>query len=322
MRFRVSFCCLLVIANLSVAQNSPVFSNFMFVKPLSNPASVGSEDMLVFSALYRAQWVGIKGAPSVQAFSVHSPLTVLNSSAGVYATNEMQGEERVTRVILSYAYRYSLKKGSLAFGISGGVMQRAINGGKLRAPEGNYESSFNHNDDFIPASLSSGITGDLNLGVYFQTKKTYIGLSAINLIESSVTLQGQVQKSELKNPRYYSVAAGYRFKVGKKLYLLPNVSIHSDFVNVQPEVNVILQYKDNIYGGISFRGIAPDSKDALILMLGFKILKNLRVGYSYDFAMSSVNNATTGSHEVYVQYGIKIKDIINPGKVIYNPRFL
>ncbi len=295
----------------------------MFLKPLNNPASVGSEDMLVFSALYRAQWVGIKGAPSAQAFSVHSPLTVLNLSAGAHVTNEMQGEERVTSVMLSCAYRLSFKKASLSFGLGGGIMQRAVDGSKLISPEGNYgASAVNHNDDFIPGSLSSGITGDLNAGVYFQTKKTYAGLSATNLIENSVKLQGQGQVSELKNPRRFTVIAGHSFRVGKKLYILPNVSIHTDFVNVQPEINAILQFKDNIYGGVSFRGSAPDSKDALVLMLGVKILKNLRVGYSYDFSLSSLNNANNGSHEVYVQYGIKIKDLAAPGKVIYNPRFL
>jgi type IX secretion system PorP/SprF family membrane protein len=225
--------------------------------------------------------------------------------------------------MISYAYRHSFKKASLSFGLGGGIMQRAVDGSKLVSPEGNYEPGvINHEDDFIPASLSSGITGDLNAGIFFQTKKAYAGISAANLIESSIKLQGQRQESELKNPRHYTAIAGYSFRISKKLYLIPNVSVHTDFVNVQPEVNAILQFKDNIYGGVSFRGSAPDAKDALVLMLGFKILKNLRVGYSYDFSLSALNAANNGSHEVYVQYGIKIKDLVTPGKIIYNPRFL
>jgi type IX secretion system PorP/SprF family membrane protein len=234
----------------------------------------------------------------------------------------MQGEERVTSFMLSYAYRYSFKKGSVAFGISGGIIQKAVDGSKLRSPEGVYGSTVEHNDDFIPGQLSSGFTGDMNAGIYFQTKKMYAGISVNNLVESAVKLQGQGQQSDLKNPRFYTIIAGYKLKVGKKLSLIPNVCVRTDFVNVQPEFNTILQYKDNIYGGASFRGIMPDSKDALILMFGFKILKNLRLGYSYDFSLSSLNNSNSGSHEVYVQYGIRIKDLVNPGKVIYNPRFL
>ncbi len=294
----------------------------MFLKQVYNPASVGSEEMLDFLALYRSQWVGINGNPSVQAFSIHSPLTILNSSAGIFATNEMQGEERVTSVMLSYAYRYPFKKGSIAFGISGGIMQRAIDGSKLRSPGGNYAHGINHEDPLIPDNLSSGITGDVNLGVYFQTKKMYAGISANNLFESKIKLQVGTLESELKNPRYYTAVAGYRVKVGRKLYLIPNVSIKTDFINIQPELNSILQYKDNIYGGASFRGFAPDLKDAFVLMMGFKIFKNLRAGYSYEFSLSALNNANSGSHEVYIRYSIRIKDLLSPGKIIYNPRNL
>jgi hypothetical protein len=73
---------------------------------------------------------------------------------------------------------------------------------------------------------------------------------------------------------------------------------------------------------MSFRGFAPDLKDAVVLMAGFKIFKHLRLGYSYDIALSSLNDVSTGSHEVYVRYTINIKDLVNPGKIIYNPRNL
>lgn len=323
-RFCLFFLSLVLVANSSYSQNAPVFSNFMFMKPLGNPASVGSEGMLVFSALYRAQWVGIRGAPSVQAFTVHSPLTVLNSCAGIIATNEIQGEERVTSVMLTYAYRHAFRKGSLAFGISGGIIQRAIDGRKLRAPEGIYEppAGVDHNDAFIPDKLTSGITGEVNAGIFFQTKKMYSGISVANLIESRVELQGQGQATVLRNPRYLTLLAGYRIKASKKLYFLPNVSLKTDFINVQPELNAIFQYKDNIYAGASLRGLAPGLKDAFILMFGFKIFRNLRIGYSYDFSLSQLNLVNSGSHEIYLQYGIRIKDLTRPGKVIYNPRFL
>lgn len=288
-----------------------------------NPASVGSEESLDIAALYLTQWVGINGNPTAQALSIQSPLNVLNSSAGIFVVNEMQGAERYTAVMLSYAYRHSFKKSSLAGGISAGVFQRAIDGAKLRSPEGNYEAGgINHEDDFIPDKLTSAIAADFNAGIYFNTRKLYVGVSANNLLESNTKLRVQSAESEIKNPRYYTAVAGYRFKVGKKLNLISNVSLRTDFINTQAEINAILQYKDNIYGGMSFRGFAPDIKDAIVLMAGFKIFKNLKAGYSYDISLSSLNEVNSGSHEVYVRYSVSIKDLVNPGKVIYNPRFL
>lgn len=307
---------------VSVAQNSPVFSHFMFFKQLKNPASVGSENALDIAALYRAQWVGVKGNPSAQALSVQSPLNVLNSSAGIFIVNEMQGEERVTSAMLTYAYRHSFKKVNLAGGLSAGILQRAIDGSKLISPEGNYESGINHGDDFIPDKLASGISFDLNAGIYLNTKKMFAGISVNNIMESRSSLEWQNLKSEIRNPRYYTAMAGYRIKVGKKLNLLPSVSVETDFINTQAEFNTILQYKDNIYGGMSFRGFAPDLKDAVVLMAGFRIFKNLKAGYSYDVSLSSLNEANSGSHEVYLRYTINIKELVNPGKIIYSPRFL
>lgn len=305
------------------AQNSPVLSHFMFFKQQANPASVGSEDALDVAAVYRAQWVGINGNPTVQALSVQSPLNVLNSSVGLFIINEMQGEERYTSAMLSYAYRHSFKKISLAGGVSAGIFQRAIDGSKLRSPEGNYEAGrIDHEDDFIPDKLTSAIAADLNVGIYLSTRKLYAGISANNVLESNVKLQGQGVQTEVENPRYYTAVAGYRIKVGKKLNLIPNVSLRTDFINTQAEINTILQYKDNIYGGMSFRGFAPDLKDAVVLMAGFKIFKNFRVGYSYDIALSSLNEVNSGSHEVYLRYAINIKELVNPGKIIYNPRNL
>lgn len=310
------------ICAFSFAQNSPVFSHFMFFKQPLNPASVGSEESLDIAALYRAQWVGVNGNPTAQVLSVQSPLTVLNSSAGIFIMNEMQGAERYTAAMFSYAYRHSFKKASLAGGVSAGIFQRAIDGTKLRSPDGDYEAGIDHGDDFIPNKLSSGIAADFNVGIYFNTRKMYLGVSANNVLESGVKLQGQGMQSEVENPRYYTALAGYRFKLGKKLNLIPNVSLRTDFINTQAEINTILQYKDNIYGGMSFRGFAPDLKDAVVLMAGFKIFKNLKAGYSYDISLSSLNEVNSGSHEVYVRYSISIKELVNAGKVIYNPRFL
>ncbi|HXH19242.1 MAG TPA: PorP/SprF family type IX secretion system membrane protein [Chitinophagales bacterium] len=322
MKFTGLFLLVLFSHFHSKGQTAPLYSNFMFIKQVYNPATVGSEESLDIAVLYRAQWVNIDKSPSVQAVSIHSPLTVLNSSAGIFATNEMQGEERFTTLMLSYAYGHSFRKGKIAFGISAGMMQRAIDGSRLRSPEGIYSGSVDHEDDFIPDKLTSAFTGDFNAGIYFQTKNFYAGISANNLLESDVKLKWQHFSSEVKNTRYYTVTGGYRIKTAKKLYLVPNVSLRTDFVNVQAELNAILHYRDNIYAGASFRGLAPDLKDAFIAMAGFKVFKNLRVGYSYDFSLSSLNNSNSGSHEVYVRYSIPIKDLLSPGKIIYNPRFL
>ncbi len=308
--------------NFCVAQNSPVFSNFMNLKQLYNPATAGSDDAMEVFAVYRAQWVGIEGNPSVQALSFSSPLTVIGSSLGVFAVNEFQGEERVTSAMLAYAYKHSFRRWSLSLGVSGGIMQRAIDGARLESPEGDYSSGINHRDDYIPDKLSSGLTGDISAGVFLQMKSLYGGISANNLLESKAHVKWNNMSAEIRNPRYFTACVGNAFKISKKLSLEPNELISTDFINTQSEFNVILQFKDNIYGGLSFRGFTSNLTDALVVMAGFKFLKRFKVGYSYDFSLSSLNLANSGSHEVFVSYKLNIKELLNPGKIIYSPRFL
>ena len=57
--------------------------------------------------------------------------------------------------------------------------------------------------------------------------------------------------------------------------------------------------------GVSYRGLFTNSlggSDAIIGMLGFHASQRLFVAYSYDYALSGLNNATSGSHELCIVY--------------------
>ncbi len=71
---RFLFFLLLFLYNVYLqAQNAPQMSHFMFNQLVYNPAYAGFDNSIYFTALYRAQWVGIEGNPSLQSFSAHSP---------------------------------------------------------------------------------------------------------------------------------------------------------------------------------------------------------------------------------------------------------
>ena len=162
----------------------------------------------------------------------------------------------------------------------------------------------------------------MNVGVYFNTEKYYAGVSVMNLIQSKVKLQTAATGSELHDVRTFIAMAGYSFAVGRNIHLIPNVMVKSEFKTVQTDVNLLVQYKDNFYGGVAFRGYSGKSLDALAALVGIRVYKDFSIGYSYDFSLSALNNANSGSHEVYLNYKLKLKDWSKPGKVIYNPRFL
>ena len=63
------FFCLLVGANNVIAQQEPMFSQYMFNLSHINPAYAGNRATNNITALFRKQWLGIEGAPTTGSLS-------------------------------------------------------------------------------------------------------------------------------------------------------------------------------------------------------------------------------------------------------------
>ncbi len=320
---KIAFTLVLVLCfSWARAQLYPQFTNFAQNRLVMNPAVAGSEEYVDIMALYRAQWVGIEGAPSTQTLSAHMPIYRISSGVGLVVINDMLGAQRTTTIHATYAYRRKFRFGNLGVGVGVGFFQKAIDGNKLRSPEGNYTGGIDHEDNFIPGQMVSGLGPDLSGGIYFNNKKVYAGVSINNLLGSKVTVDGQGASSEIRLPRSLNASGGYTITLNRNLNLQPNVQVQTDFKTFQTGINLILYYKDNIHGGLAFRGSTGNNIDGLSALFGVRLVKQLHIGYSYDFSLSKLNQANTGSHEVFARYIINIKDGSKPGKIIYNPRFL
>jgi type IX secretion system PorP/SprF family membrane protein len=304
------------------AQNAPQITHFMFNQLTYNPAYAGFDNSIHLTALYRTQWVGIESNPGLQMFSAHSPLNFANSNAGLFIINDMMGAQRTTHFHLAYAYRQPLRVGNISAGISAGFFQQQLNGAKLRAPQGNYESGINHNDEFIPVNTVNSIAPEINAGVYFNIKNFQSGVSVNNIIASKTSLKTLSSETKIRFARYYTANAAYNVTLSKKFSMIPSLILKTDFIYFQTDFNIIFQYRNNIYLGSSFRGNSQRSKDAVSVLFGFSLFKNFKIGYSYDYTLSGLQSASSGSHEVFANYRVDISKLAKPGKKIYNPRFL
>ena len=55
------------------AQQDPQFTHYMYNMSVMNPAyATDNADVINMGGLYRAQWVGIKGAPTTQSFFIQT----------------------------------------------------------------------------------------------------------------------------------------------------------------------------------------------------------------------------------------------------------
>src|SRR5574343_1772642 len=104
-----------------VAQQDPMFSQYLFNILSINPAYAGSADRLSAVAIHRSQWVGFEGAPITQTITAHAPLRYEALSVGGTIINDKNGPVSQTAVFADISYRLHFAKSKLAFGLKTGL---------------------------------------------------------------------------------------------------------------------------------------------------------------------------------------------------------
>ncbi len=306
------------------AQQPAQYSLYMLNPYNFNVAYAGLDESLSVTGVFRKQWVALDGSPITQDFNAHLPWYFLSGGLGLDVENDILGAERNTRVSFSYNYVRELRKSAFfSVGMGGGILQKSLDGTKLRAPEGTYQSgTINHNDDLLPLTKVSGIAPTLNFGVYYKSKTIEAGFSANNLIPASFTYETTNNTVNIDQVRSYFFIFAYDFEVGNRFAVKPSVFVKSDAIQTQAELSAVLKYNEKIFGGSSLRGYNNNTIDAVVFLAGMHVTDNITVAYSYDLSLSPLKVVNKGSHEIMINYNLR-KEIGGsvPTKVIYNPRF-
>ena len=74
------------------------------------------------------------------------------------------------------------------------------------------------------------------------------------------------------------------------------------FGESQTDLNLNLQYNNEIWGGVGVRGLTLREFSAFLFNFGAHITKQVSVGYAYDLTVSSIGDFSGGSHEFLLKY--------------------
>jgi type IX secretion system PorP/SprF family membrane protein len=286
---------------------------------LLNPANAGHEGYTSVNLTVREQWVGLKDAPSTMALSAQTRLLknsfisrsksirkrrkVMSRSGkvgyGLYIFNDQNGAFRRSGIQGAYAYHIGLRRSQLSFGLSLNAFQYFIDQEKIRLYTLSAEEQALINND------TKYIT-DGNFGTYYSDKNIFAGFSVLNLFESNLKL-GNREGAGFRMERNYLLMGGYRFDLIDFLFVEPSFLFKfSENVVVQNDLTLKFYYKDEYWGGVSYRtgsGSRVSSESiggrgsSLIFMVGVKVDKFF-FGYSFDYTFSSISKNTYGSHEI------------------------
>lgn len=297
---------------IGFAQQDPQFSQNAFIKLPVNPGYAGTSGAICATAAYRTQWVGFPGAPKTFLFSADAPVSLLHGGAGLTVMNDKLGNFNFLLARGAYSFHQPIgATGILGAGLEVGLLQSSVEYNWL-APDGTTGGP----DQAIPDQGVKKSTYDLGFGLYYRTQQLYVGLSSSHLPEQDL----KDKEFNYEAARHYYIMAGYDFFLTSKFTLRPNVHVKSDAAVTTFDAHVNILYDNMIWLGASYR-----LQDAIVPMLGFAWNPNqkstLKIGYAYDLGTSDLKAHHDNTHEIMVNYCIKL----NPQKKTsshVNPRFL
>jgi hypothetical protein len=243
--------------------------------------------------LYRQQWVGLDGAPTTLTGSIHSPLMGGKLGAGINFVNEKIGVSQRTSVSANGAYRLGLKNATLSFGLQLGLVSLSENLSQLNL----------QNDQQFMMSSGKRTAPNLGFGMYYSTSKWYGGLSIPRMIYNRIdvaTGSTEVENSFNVDYFHYFLTGGGVISVNNMIKIRPNAMLKVvKGAPAQLDLNANVLFNDFIWTGVGYR-----TGDAVNVMLGAFINKQLRIGYSYDYTLSMLQDYNTGSHEIMIGYDL------------------
>ena len=115
----ILYFVLILICNLSFAQQLPQFTSYQLSPFLYNPAYAGVDETTQLNAVIRSQWDGVREAPQSDILSGYGLLRNKNMGLGATAFKDVAGADSRRGISLSYAYHLILKNNtSLSLGLS------------------------------------------------------------------------------------------------------------------------------------------------------------------------------------------------------------
>lgn len=300
------------------AQQLSLFTQYRENATVINPAAMES-DFFAFGnnfslgASYRAQWVGLSGAPRTQtlrASFVSLGGAGVNLTTGGYLINDVTGPTGFTgfygRIggVVGSDPEYS----GLAIGISGGMVQYRIDANKVRVRD---------TGDPIAAQDNSQLFPDVGVGIYFYNtvgddNYFYTGVSVPQVFGLNLLFSDENGEFSVERIRHFYAMLGYYIFFDNDSFV--ELSSWGKYVQGAPlniDFNVRYQLPTSLWIGTGLgRGSAVAGSSATNFHIDAGVVlgeaagfdSTIRFGYGFDYSFSSFGPTAGSTHEVNLTY--------------------
>lgn len=303
-RLLLFFVFFLAVCIHAAAQDIPLFTQKLTNSFIYNPATAG----LTFgSATYsfRQNYANVKGAPTNNFLSLHTPL--INHKVGIGANIYQEDVNFIRNIYASGAFAYHLyfdQTNILSMGVAGEYNSSRLNGQTNSDPT---------DIDYIRLANGDIQAFDFSFGLNFKSRFFQIGIAANRL--GSEWLQDSASFTS-----FYTGYAQGMIPLRGGLDLLEPYAAYRKLspINNSIDLGLFYTFNNRIIGGIGLRNTQATrfdensiNKSGQIIntSLGFKITKNLMIGYSREMVMGNVGGYVGAANEFVLRVDFNNKEV-------------
>jgi type IX secretion system PorP/SprF family membrane protein len=285
------------------AQLEPQSTYFMYNKLFYNPACAGSEQVPLIQVLYRKQWVGLEGAPTMGLFSWQK--LILSDKVGV-GTNLMYHSIGVHKRVhgdFAYSYNARLLNGYFYGGLQASFRYIQQNWADERLVA---TQAISLDPAVVPESVSKLIP-NFGAGFYYTTDKYFVGMGIPRFVLNSVDLAEYGSKLSRESRHIYFMA-GYNFEISKDVQL--TTQFMGNYVKSQPfelDLNALATWSNKLVTGLTYRtgGDQNQFGESVDVLLGVYAREKLFISAGYDMTLTKLKKYSAGSVELGVRYYLR-----------------
>lgn len=282
----------LTVAGLTTAtaQYDASLSHYFAQEPAFNPAATGKVSKLNVTGTYALDFAGFEHNPRTMYIAADMPVYMLKHyhGVGLQMVSDKLGLFDHQRLVIQYALKTRLWRGTLSIGIQAGMLSEKFNGSGTDTEEGN--------DPAIPTTDVSGSGVDLGIGVYYTHGDWYAGASVTHITAPTIDLGDTYS---MKIDRTYYLTGGYNIRLANPFITIkPTVLLRTDQLAFRADLSARAVYthdKRTLYGGLTY---SPSNSVTFLLGGSFH---GVMLGYSYEL-YTSASIPGNGSHGLFVGY--------------------
>ena len=270
-----------------LAQDQRIFSQFFMNPYVYNPAYAGVEGHMAFYGLYRTQYIGLEGAPTLSHVNFHTPLKN-NLAMGGLVYNETEGPLNTSGGKVTMGYMLEVDdKHYVRFGMS-------VGGGYT----GYDQDYIGITNDPTLAGLSGNSFVTADFGVAYHFDHFNIGFALPNLISRDVISSETFAPISLNPLNNMMIKANYRGHINDNFAIEPHVIYRFSNVNLpQYEITTLVHIMHMAWAGASYRQDAGFAG-----LVGIKVKDNFGIGFAYELGTSELSDVTSGTAEIHMGF--------------------